>query len=428
MLATRIAEPGLETAPQSLWTARAALLWQYRRRLARVAAIALALSLLIAFTIPKRYKSVAHVMPPDQTNSGALILAALASHPTGLGALGSLAGGLFAGHPTTALFVDLLHSATVSGHLIDRFNLERVYHTRYRIDTAKRLARMTRIVDDKKSGAITIEVEDTNPQRARDLAQGYLDELNKLVALTTTSAARRERIFIEQRLQSVQRNLEDSQLRLSEFSSRNSTVDIREQTRAMVDAGAKVEAQLLIEQSGLESLRQIYGDGNLRVRDSEARIATLQRELVNMAGSSAPLHLDETSSAASGELYPQLRQMPRLAVPYADLYRSVKVQETVFELLTQQYELARIEEAKDIPTVSVIDAPAIPEKKSFPPRLLLTLCLTACSVAMAAFVILAREHWRSLDPADPGKLLGSQIFDTLGARMRSFSGRMRGAA
>src|SRR6202012_5150021 len=108
-----------------------------------------------------------------------------------------------------------------------------------------------------------------------------------------------------------------------------------------------------------------------------------------------------------GELYPPLRQLPRLAVPYADLYRRVKVEETVFELLTQQYEMARIEEAKDIPVVSVIDPPGIPEKKSFPPRLLLSLLLTFLSFTGASTLILIRDHWSTVDPRDPRKVLAS---------------------
>ena len=177
----------------------------------------------------------------------------------------------------------------MSGHLIDRFNLQHVYHKRYRIDAAKHLARCTKITEDKKSGVITIEVEDTDRVRARDLAQGYLDELNNLVMRTNTSAAHRQRVFIEQRLHKVEADLEQAQLDLSEFSSKNSAIDIKEQTRAMVDAGARVQAELLLEQSGLESLRQIYGDGNVRVRETEARIASLKAELAKMTGSSAPL-------------------------------------------------------------------------------------------------------------------------------------------
>lgn len=419
------------------WAIRALLLWQHRRMLAWLTAISLVVSLGIAFAIPKQYKSSTSIMPPEQQGSGAMLLAALSSRAGGLGALGSLAGGLLGGgHTTTELFIDLLHSASVSGHLIDRFDLQKVYGKKYRIDTAKRLARRTKITEDKKSGVITIEVEDTDRVRARNLAQGYLDELNNLVLRTNTSSAHRERVFVEQRLHTVQANLEKTQVELSEFSSKNSTIDIKEQTRAMVDAGARVQAELMIEQSGLESLRQIYGDGNVRVRETEARIASLKGELVRMTGSSAPLAAgiqddtatDSGDSEKKGELYPPLRQLPRLAVPYADLYRNVRVQETLYELLTQQYEMARIEEAKDIPAINVIDAPGIAEKKSFPPRLLLSLLFTFLSFGIASSVLLFRRHWSTVDLSDPRKALAAEVLTVLRRRIDSIFAIKRGAA
>jgi uncharacterized protein involved in exopolysaccharide biosynthesis len=294
---------------------------------------------------------------------------------------------------------------------------------------------LTKITEDKKSGVLTIEVEDTDRLRARDLAQAYLDGLNKIVTRTNNSTAHRERVFIEQRLQKVQADLEHAQLALSEFSSKTSTIDIKEQTRAMVDAGARVQAEMLVEQSGLQSLRQIYGDGNVRVREAEARIASLQAELGKMTGSSAPLAAEDardidTNSDDDGDkgtLYPPLRQLPRLAVPYVDLYRRVQVQEAVFELLTQQDEIARIQEAKDTPSVSVIDPPSIAEKKSFPPRLLLTLLFTFLSFATASAIIIMRDHWSAIDPSDSRKELAAEILPVLHRRLSAIGVFRRGA-
>jgi capsule polysaccharide export protein KpsE/RkpR len=422
-------EDTTQIVPQTHWAIRAMLLWKHRRMLAQVTAAALAISLVISFTIPKQYKSITSIMPPDQQGASAMMLAALSGHTGSLGALGSLAGGLLGGHTSTALFMDLLRSGTVSDHLIDRFNLQHVYRKRYRMDAAKRLARNTKITEDKKSGVITIEVEDTNRVRARDMAQGYLDELNKLVTRTNTSAAHQERLFIEHRLLTVREDLEHAELELSQFSSRTSAIDIKEQTHALVDAGARVQAELLIEQSGLQSLRQIYGDGNVRVRETEARIASLKGELEKMTGSSTPLAAEENhddSDNGKGELYPPLRQLPRLAVPYADLYRRVKVQETVFELLTQQYEMARVEEAKDVPVVSVIDSPGIAERKSFPPRLLLSLLLTFLAFAAASAFVLIRDHWVAVDHGDPRKALVAEIVPVLHRRFRSIFQPSRG--
>jgi len=406
-----------DAAPAPNWVVNASQLWQKRRILARTAGISLVLALGIAFTWPKQYESSARLMPPSNSMGGTALLAALAGRGGGsLGTLGALASGFLGGGGNTALFIDLLRSGTVSGHLIDRFDLQHIYHKRYRIDTAKYLAHHTKIVDDKKSGVITLTVTDTDPIRARDIAQGYLDELNRLVNTTNTSSAHQERIFIEKRLQGVQDDLQKAQERLSEFSSTHSTVDIKEQARAMVDAAARLQAQLIVEQSGLDSLRQTYGDGNIRIRSAEARIAELQTQITKMGGTSKALPADDgtrggedTATKNNDALYPALRQLPRLAVPYANLYREVQVQEAVYELLTQQYELARIQEAKDVPVVSVIDAPGIPEKKSFPPRLLLALLLTITSVVLTSALMLTQYQWQQTPIVDPRKALTLEI-------------------
>jgi capsule polysaccharide export protein KpsE/RkpR len=392
------------------WVANTAVLWRHRRTLVRVAAVALALSLALAFLLPKRYDSTAKIMPPS---GSAPLLAALAGRSSSLGGLGALAGSLIGANGNTALFVDMLQSGTVSGHLIDRFDLQHVYHARFKVDAAKRLARQTKIVDDKKSGVITVTVSDTDPVRARDLAQAYLDELNLLVNRTNTSSAHQERVFLDRRLLAVRADLEKAQQQLSDFSSTHATVDLKEQARATVDAASRLQAQLIVEQSTLDSLRQMYGDSNVRVRSAEARIAGLRGEIAKMGGSSKALPPDElpgkAEETANYKLYPGLRQLPRLAVPYANLYREVQTQEAVYQLLTQQYELARLEEAKDVPVVSIIDAPGIPEKKSFPPRLLLSLLLTAFAVGVSCAWLLLQSRWQDIPAADPGKALLGEI-------------------
>jgi uncharacterized protein involved in exopolysaccharide biosynthesis len=416
------------------WVGNASLLWEKRRTLARTAGISLVLGLAIAFLLPKQYESSARIMPPGNSMGGAAMLAALAGRGgSSLGSLGMLAGGLLGGGGNTSLFIDLLRSGSVSGRLIDRFDLQHVYDKRYRIDTAKVLARRTKIVDDKKSGVITLTVTDNDPVRARDIAQGYLDELNQLVNRTNTSSAHQERLFIEKRLESVKGDLEQAQQRLSEFSSNHSTIDIKEQTRAMVDADSRLQAQLIVEQAGLDSLRQIYGDGNVRVRSAQARIGVMESEIAKMSGSSKALPADfsntsedESSGSHSDGEYPPLRQLPRLAVPYAKLYREVQVQESVYELLTQQYEMARIQEAKDVPVVSVIDAPGIPEKKSFPPRPLLALLIAATSVVAASVLLLAQSQWLLVSESDPVKILANQIGNTFQQRLKVWLPRTRG--
>ncbi len=335
------------------------------------------------------------------------MLAALVGRGQAAGGLSSLAGNLFGGRSNGALFIDLLHSGTISGHMIDRFQLQHVYSKRYVEDTAKKLARKTSISEDAKSGVITIAVEDSERGRARDMAQAYVDELNALVAKVNTSSARREREFIEQRLQAVGIELQQAQLEMSQFSTKNAAIDIKEQTRAMVDADAKIQGQLIASESELDSLEQIYGDQNARVRAAEARVGVLRRELTRESeGGTAP------SSGQTGDSnlpYPALRQLPSLAVPWANLYRRVRIEETVYEMLSAEYETARIEEAKSIPTVSVIDPAGWPEKKSSPHRLILVVASTLLALAGACLFLLAQRSWLGIDGTDTRKLLAQEL-------------------
>jgi uncharacterized protein involved in exopolysaccharide biosynthesis len=209
---------------------------------------------------------------------------------------------------------------------------------------------------------------------------------------------------------------------MSEFSSTHSTVDLKEQAFATVESQSRIEAELIAAESELQSLQQLYGDANIRVRTAEARIASLKRELGKLGGSSAPLESSNPypfgTAQSADEAYLPLRQLPRLAVPYANLYRELHVQETLYDLLTQQYEAARIQEAKDIPAVNVIDAPAVPEKKSFPPRTLLIITLTAAFACACSFYLIFRHNWLLMESSDPRRQLGEAIFNATISRWR----------
>ena len=417
-------------ATQANWVVNAALLWAHRRTLVRVVAVALVISGAIAFLMPKQYESTARLMPPDQGGSSSALIAALAGRSLGgLAGFSGLAGSLLGERTSGALFMEFLRSRAVIDRLIDRFNLQQVYHKRYRIDTVKYVTKHTKIVDDKKSGVITLTFTDTDPERAHVIAQAYLEELNHTITTSNVSSARREREFIEKRLVSVHDELQSAQKALSEFSSTNTTLDIKEQTHAMVDVAAKLQGELIVAQSELESLQQIYGAENVRVRAAKARIAGLQQEVTKLNGNSAEMPEVATAATSKGgsDAYPSLRQLPRLAVPYANLYRRVRIQETVYELLSQQYEMARIQEAKDTPVVSVLDAPLVPEKKSFPPRLIVMLVLTFFVFVIASAFIIARNLWAQVSLSDPRKQLANEVSAAVFRQFQRGPSRHRGA-
>jgi uncharacterized protein involved in exopolysaccharide biosynthesis len=183
-----------------------------------------------------------------------------------------------------------------------------------------------------------------------------------------------------------------------------------------VEAGAKLEGQLIAGESELGSLRQIYGSQNVRVRAAEARNATLQRELQRANGQS--LSEPDGKDIDATHPYPALRQLPKLGVQWANLYRNVRIHETVFDLLSEEYETARIEEVKSIPTVSVIDVPGLPERKSGPHRTLIVLISTLLSVVITALFLLARRSWREMDDEDSRRVLATDIGMTIRNRWR----------
>jgi uncharacterized protein involved in exopolysaccharide biosynthesis len=387
------------------------LLWERRGFLWRAAVWGLVISTVIAFLIPKRYESTTRLMPPDsQSTAGIAMMAALAGAGGGPGTgsgLSALAGDLLGTKSSGALFVDILSGRTVQDGIINRFDLRKVYWDKYWEDARKELAKHTEISEDRKSGVITITVTDRDPRRAQQMARAYVEELDRLVAQVSTSSARRERVFIEQRLTTVKHDLDAASRQFSEYASKNTAIDITAQGKAMLEAAARLEGERIAAQSELEGLEQIYSGNNVRVRALRARIDELQRQLDKFAG---PDSNTEAMDPNSQPQFPTIRQLPLLGVRWADLYRETKIQEKVYELLTQQYELAKIQEAKEIPVVKVLDAAVVPEKKSFPQRRVIMVLGMLLAMGAMAVCILTREMWNHMDPLDRRKQLGEEIF------------------
>jgi uncharacterized protein involved in exopolysaccharide biosynthesis len=412
------AEPGFppedhpQLSSQERTVAWLRLLWSARKSLARAATIAFCLSLALAFLLPKRYESTTRIMPPDSKSLSNLGMAAAMASKAG-GALGSAALDLVGAKDSGATFISILQSRTVQDRLIDRFNLMHVYWYRYRKDARKKLAERTNIGEDRKSGVISVTVTDRDAQRAAAMARAYIDELNRLAAELNTSAAHRERVFIEGRLQTVKQDLDQASKEFSEFASKNTAIDIKEQGKAMVEAAATLQGQLIAAQSELQGLEQIYTDNNIRVRSLRARVAELKLQLEKLGGTDASLAARSDPPGQPTELYPSIRKLPLLGVQYANLYRQTKIQETVYELLTQQYELAKIEEAKEIPSVKVLDEADVPEKKSFPPRLLIAVMGMLMSFLLACAWVIGVHKWERIDHLNSRKVFAQEVYGTL---------------
>jgi capsule polysaccharide export protein KpsE/RkpR len=394
--------------------ARLALLWQERRFLLRCVAWGFVVSTILAFLIPARYTSSTQLMPPDQLGAGlASTLAALTKGGGGGSELGTLGTELLGLKTSSDLFIGVLQSRSVQDDLINKFDLRKLYGDRRIEDARTDLSNRTEITSDHKSGIVTIKVSDHNPQRAAAMAQEYVDQLNKIVVTLNTSSAHKERVFLETRLGQVEQDLEAAEKDFGQFASQKTALDVREEGRAMLTAESELEGQLIAAQTQLEGLRQIYTDENVRVRSLQARIAEYRRQLQKLNGKANTGADNETGTTPDSEIFPSVRQLPILGVTWADLYRRTRVQEVVFETLTKQYEIAKVEEAREIPSVKVLDAADVPEKKSFPPRMVLILSATMLVLVFGSAWVLQKERWQRMDANDPGKMLALDVLHTV---------------
>ena len=387
----------------------AAAIWQRRRWLVAITGIGMLAAIGIAFLIPNKYTSTAQIMPPDQQSvAGTSMLNVL----TGGIALPGGAGGLLNSKTPGQIAIGILASHTAQNDIIDRFELRRIYRRKFYVDARAILVGRTVMDEDKKTGIVSISVSDPDRYRARDIAEAYVEELNKLLNAENTSSAHLERIFLEQRLDSLRNNLDAASSKLSQFSSRNATLNPQAQGVALMDAAGKLQGELITAQSELYGLKAQYSDDNVRVRSVQARIDELQSQLRKMGGIGEK---QDGADLKANQLYPSIRELPILGATYSDLYRQVVTQESIYETLTKQYELAKVEEAKEIPTIKILDHPELPEKKSSPHRSLFAI-LGALFACFAGFAwVIARTLWDIADDANPIKKFRSSVLDLIRA-------------
>ena len=277
------------------------LLWNRRGLAARAAGVGLVLSVVVAFLIPTRFESTARLMPPDQPSSGmGLAMLAAGSAAGGasgsalgsqLGGLGSVAGDLLGIKNSSDLFIGVLQSRTIQDDLINKFDLKKEYSDRRMEDARLDLSTHTDISTDRKTGIITIQVIDHSPQKAAAMAAEYIGELNLVVSQLNTSSAHRERVFLEDRLAQVKEDLESSENRFSEFASNNTAIDVPAQGKAMIEAAATLEGELIAAQTELQGLKQVYSDENVRVRLRKPEWTRFSGSFSELAGSLTMIQL-----------------------------------------------------------------------------------------------------------------------------------------
>ena len=368
-----------------LW---AQLAWRHRRA-AFGTLIALAvLSLAVALLLPNLYTSTVLIMPPQQNSSTS---AALMSQLGSIGATAALSGGLSIKNPND-LQVSLLKSRTLEDAMVARFHLGEEYHKRFLSTTRKRWEQMTKVDNGLKDGLIRISVSNRDPRRAAELAHGWLEEYERLTASLAVTEASQRRLFFEREQAGARSSLAEAEENLKNAQQHTGVLEIDGQSRAMIASAAMLRAQVAAKQVEIRAMREFAADQNPDLTRAEQELKGLESQLAAM---------DVDNDNGSGDLVSGKGKITQAGLDYTRALREVKYREAMYELLTRQYEAARVEEARQGPLIQVVDPPAVPDRPNYriglwvvAGALLLALPLMLAAVWVAEAVSIALRHRR----------------------------------
>ncbi len=359
------------------------------RMIALVCIATFILSCGATLLMPNIYTSTARILPPTESKGG------LSSMLGGMSDLAALAG-VSVGGSSGELYVGMLKSRTVSDAIIDEFNLMEVYEQEYRVKTHAALDEHVTISLGKDDGIVSISVEDEDPERAASIANTYVEELKKLNVSLNLSSAGRERLFLENRLKMVKADLLAAEENLKDFQEKNRAISIDDQATAIIEAISQLKGELASREVELGVLLSYQTEQNPQVKSLREGVAQLKEQIRKLERSPAGKKITDDIFIATSDV-------PELGIQYARVLRDFKVQETLFELLTKQYEIAKINEAKDTSTIQVLDEGAVPDRKSKPKRSLIVLLATFVVGFMAVLFAFVREYSQKMPDEDRGR-------------------------
>lgn len=351
---------------------------------------------LITLILPFVFTATTTMLPPQQASSASSLLGSL-------GGLASLAGGGGGGAAASMLglknpadlYIGLLQSATVEDGLIQRFNLMQLYRRKFLVDTRNVLKSNTKIAAEKSS-LISISVKDKDPKRAAALANGYVEELHKLMShLAVTDAAQR-RMFFEQQLEGEKNKLADAEVALEVTERKTGIIQPQGQAAVVIGTIAQLRAQISADEVELAALRTSATDQNSDVVTLQSQIQGLRAQLADF---------EKGHPGATGSVLTPTSQLPAASLEYIRRMRDVKYYETLFTLLARQYEMAKVDEAKEGQMIQVVDPALVPERRSWPPRTLLTLVAFVLAAGLSSLWVVLQAAYRSKmqDPDVAGK-------------------------
>jgi tyrosine-protein kinase Etk/Wzc len=362
------------------------LLLERKRFIARFVLGAAALATVVAFLLPVRYEAKVVLLPPAQNSSISSALLGQLGNLGGLGSLGSLAslagGGLGLKNPAD-MYVSFLTSRTVEDAMIQRFDLMKEYDEKRLTDTRKEFERRTTVIAGTKDGLIRISLEDRDPKRAAELANGYVDEFRKLSASLAITEAARRRLFFEQQVQQAKDKLTEAEEAMTKTEQSTGVLQIDSQARSLVESAAILRAQVVAKQVQIQGMRSFATEDNPNLVLAKQELAALQSQLQHVAGSQSDTGSDINLSKG---------RVTQSGMEYLRRFRDLKYQETVFELLAKEFEIAKLDEAREGSIVQVVDAAVPPDKKSSPHRLLIVITSTILAFFAAVFWIWLRKR------------------------------------
>ena len=342
------------------------------------------------FIMTKIFESKASILAPRESGGGgAGLAAALAASGAG-----QFLGGLIPGGGSSRdVFVAILKSRTMGQALVDQFNLKEYYKTKFIGDTIGSIQGATNI-SVSKEGVISVKVEDKDPKLAADMANAYVTSLDRMFARFGTTEASRQRAFIAERLEKTEKSLKQSEEALRRFQEKNKAIVMQEQTKAAIEAAALVKGQIAAAEVQLEVMRTFATENNPQVVQQKRQIEEMKRQLAQMQyGKGLDLPPErENPGQPRQDIHLALPKIPELGMELLRLTRDLKVQETVFTVLTQQFEQAKIAEARDTPTVQLLDK-AVPAERKSQPKVRLNMAIAgALSLFVGIFLAFFLEY------------------------------------
>ncbi len=351
------------------------VLAQRKRMILWVTAAFAILAVIVSLLLPLRYTATVTLLPPQQNSSmGAL----LASQLGNLGGMAALAGGSLGIKNPNDTFVAMLKSRTVEDAMVQRYGLMQEYHKQFLSSARKEFEKNANVDGSGKDGLIHIDVNDRDPRRAAELANGYVDQFRALSEHLAISEASQRRLFFEQQLQQAKDNLANAEEALKLTEQKTGLIQLDSQARALIESAAALRAQITAREVQIQGM-QTYATGeNSQLVQAQQELDSLRAQLVKLGGS---------EDSTGGLLVPK-GAVPQAGLEYVRRLRDVKYNETIFEILARQFEVAKLDEAKEGALIQVVDPAIPPDRRSFPKRGLIVVSVTAAGFLFGNFLAL----------------------------------------